>query len=416
MDIPLKKKHPAARHKYAIIGSALLVAVVVYALISASGPRRSRQDASRLLVSEAARGKFMEYIDVEGVAQPRMTIKLNAIEGGVVERVVAGDGAALNAGDTILVLRNPALEQEVEENRDALVRREIDHQEKRVQMARKSSELKRLALETLYKLERSRKQHALDSEEFRIGIQSKARFLVAADEHAFNRESALLLLDELKLDSLLNSMQVDLLEADLARERGHFERVRARLDNLVIVAPVAGQLSFLGVIPGERAGEGSNVGELKVIDRIKIGARVSEYYIDRVSTGLPASISYQGEIFPLTVTRVNPEVKERLFDVDLLFTAGQPENTRVGKNFRVLIELGQPEEALVIDRGSFYHSTGGRWIFKLDPDGRRAARAPITIGRQNPKQYEVLDGLQPGDRVIVSGYDAFGDAEEIIIE
>ncbi|MDR0765601.1 MAG: HlyD family efflux transporter periplasmic adaptor subunit [Odoribacteraceae bacterium] len=416
MDIPLKKKHPVARHKRAIAGVTLLVAVVIYALVSASGPRRSRQAASRLFISVASREKFMEYIDVEGVALPRMTIKINAAEGGIVQRVVAADGLALSAGDTILLLRDPSLEREVEELRDELAKREIDYREKRVQMARKTSELKRLSLETLYKLERSNKQHALDSEEFRIGIQSKARFLVASDEHAFNRENARLLLEELKLDSLLNVLQVDLLDADIARERKRFERVRARLDNLVIVSPGPGQLSFPGLVPGERVAAGSSVGELKMIDRIKIGARVSEYYIDRISAGLPASITYQEEHFPLVVARVNPEIKERQFDVDLLFTGSLPENTRVGKNFRLRIEMDQSGEVLVIDRGAFYHSTGGRWIFKLDSDGKRAVKTPVTIGRQNPGQYEILDGLRPGDRVIVSSYEAFGDADEIIIE
>ena len=140
-----------------------------------------------------------------------------------------------------------------------------------------------------------------------------------------------------------------------------------------------------------------------------------EYYIDRVTTGLPAHIAQQDRTFPLRISRVVPEVKDRQFACDLLFTADKPSNLRLGKSFRVQIELGKPEKALVIPQGDFYRHTAGRWIYRLAPDGRTARRTPIEIGRQNPKQYEVVAGLQPGDRVIVSGYDKLGDAEELVI-
>ena len=156
---------------------------------------------------------------------------------------------------------------------------------------------------------------------------------------------------------------------------------------------------------------------MKVLDQYKIHTALSEYYIDRVTTGLPASITYQGHRYPLRVSKVVPEVKDRTFDVDLVFTTDSlPDNVRVGKSFRVQIELGQPEEALVIRRGDFYQSTAGQWIYKLNADRTRARRVPLTIGRQNPQQYEVTDGLQPGDWVITTGYDTFGEAEELVIK
>ncbi|MDR2129556.1 MAG: HlyD family efflux transporter periplasmic adaptor subunit [Odoribacteraceae bacterium] len=416
MDIPIKKRHPIARYKYHLLGGALLVALLAYLLIASAGPRRLRHAADKLTIAEARRGKFMEYLDIEGVVQPRLTVKLNTLEGGSVERIVAEDGSLLEAGDTILVLANPELSRLIEDERDELAKQKINYREKQIQMERKTSGLKRQALETLYKLERLTKQHALDREEYRIGIQSKAQFEVASDEYAFNRENARLLLEELKHDSLLNLIQADLMRGDFTREEKRFERGRARLDNLVVRAPVGGQLSFVSVIPGERVAAGTNIGELKIIDQVKVSAKISEYYIDRVTVGLPATVTYQGEKFPLKIIRVNPEIKERQFDIDLLFTATPPENTRVGKNYRVQIELGQPEDALVIDRGIFFQSTGGRWIFTLDASGAKARKTNISIGRQNPRQYEILEGLRPGDRVIVSGYAAFGDAEEIILE
>lgn len=416
MDIPVKKKHPLVRYKYRVIAGALLLSLVVYLIVASAGPRRLRYALDRLVIARARQEKFMEYIEVEGIVHPRVTIKLSAVEGGSVDRIVAADGSLLQAGDTILVLRNPELARAIEDERDELAKQQINYREQQIQMERKSSELKRQSLEMLYKMERLGKQHALDREEYRIGIQSKARFEVAADEYAFNQENTRFLLEELKHDSILNTLQVELMQANLARETKRFERVRERLDHLVVRAPVAGQLSFVNVIPGERLVAGAHVGELKIIDQVKVAAKISEYYIDRVAVGQPAVVMYQDERYPLEIIRVNPEIKERQFDVDLLFTAAQPENTRVGKNYRVQVELGQPEDALVIERGPFLQSTGGRWIFKLDESGTRAVKTSLTIGRQNPRLYEVLDGPRPGDRVIVSSYDPFGDAEEIIFE
>ena len=140
------------------------------------------------------------------------------------------------------------------------------------------------------------------------------------------------------------------------------------------------------------------------------------YYIDRITTGLPATVNYQGKRYPLRITKVVPEVKDRMFDVDLVFTGEMPENVRVGKSFRVQIELGQPEQAIVIPRGNFYQSTGGQWIYKINPSKTKAVKVPLNIGRQNPLQYEITEGLQPGEFVIITGYDTFGDAEELILK
>lgn len=193
------------------------------------------------------------------------------------------------------------------------------------------------------------------------------------------------------------------------------ERSQNRVEELVVRAPVDGQLSFVKVTPGQKVGAGENIAEVKVMDQFKIHTSLSEYYIDRVTTGLPATISYQNRKYPLKVTKVVPEVKDRMFEVDLVFTDSLPENVRLGKSFRVQIELGQPEKALVVSRGNFYQQTGGNWIYKLNADKTRAVKVPITIGRQNPVQYEITEGLQPGDWVITTGYDNFGDAEELVL-
>jgi RND family efflux transporter MFP subunit len=416
MDIQLKKKHPLVRYKYYILAGIAFVTFLIYLMIISAGPRRLRYEVDKLEIAEVKQDKFLEYLDVEGIIQPKLTIKLNSLESGSVERIVAEDGSLLKAGDTILVLTNLELVRTIEDERDELSKQQVSYREKQIQMERKSSELKRQSLETTYKLDRLSKENVLNREEYNIGIKSKAQYEVATDEFVFNQENTRLILDELKHDSLLNLIQTDLMHNDLSREEKRFERSRERLDNLIVRAPMDGQLSFVSVIPGERVNAGTNIGELKVIDQIKINTKVSEYYIDRIVVGLPATITYQGEKYSLKITKINPEIRDRQFEVDLIFSKRTLDNVRIGKSFRVQIELEQPEDALVIPKGNFFQTTGGQWIFKLNASGDRAKKTTLSIGRQNPRQYEVLDGLSPGDRIIVTGYDNFGNAEEIILK
>jgi len=416
MDIQLKKKHPLVKYKYYIFTSVVIVGFLIYLLIITSGPQRLRYDRDKLEIAEVKQDKFLEYLDVEGIVQPRLTIKLNGYESGTVERIVAEEGSLLKKGDTILILSNPELLRTVEEERDELEKQQITYREKQIQMERKTSELKRQSLEMTYNMERLSKENELNQEEYKIGIKSKAQFEVSADEFAFKQENTKLSQDELRHDSLLNLIQTDLMQSDLRREQKRFEKIRDRLDDLIVRAPVDGQLSFINAILGERISAGMNIGELKVIDQIKMSTRISEYYIDRIVVGLPATITYQGEKYPLKITKINPEIRDRQFDVDFVFIDKPLDNIRIGKSYRIQIELEQPEDALVVSKGNFFQSTGGQWIFKLNETGDKAIKTSISIGRQNPKQYEVLDGLSPGDRVIISGYDNFGEAGEIVIK
>ena len=415
MDIPIKKKHPLVKYRYYITGGILFIGFVIYVIIAGAGPRRIRYSEENLEIAEVVQSKFLEYVDVEGIVQPIQTIKLNALENGTVEQIVADEGSLLKQGDTILMLTNPELVRTIEDERDELEKQRIILEEKKLEMERKSSQLKRQTLETIYSLDRLGKQYKLDQEEYQIGIKSKAQLEVAADEYNFNRINTEMLLEELQHDSLMNTIQTGLMKNDLVREEKRFARSRERLDNLIVKAPLPGQLSFLNVIRGERVAAGSSIGELKIIDQFKIHTRISEYYIDRIVTGLPATVVYQNKKYPLRITKINPEVKDRQFEVDLVFSEEQPENIRIGKNYRIQIELGQPEDALIIPRGSFFQATGGQWIFKLNRSGEKAVKVPVSIGRQNPQQYEILDGLMPGDRVIITGYDNFGDAGEVVL-
>ena len=359
MDIKLEKKPWYIRYRYSLIGGIVLLAGLIYVIVLAAGPRRLRIKLENVQTAEVRHADFLEYVDVEGIVQPIMTIIVNTREEGNVHRIVAEEGRLMKQGDTILVLTNPNLMRDIEDQQDEWEKQRISYREKELEMEQKSLTLKQQTLEAEYELNKIRKSYE--------------------------------------------------------REYKKMERSQNRVEELVVRAPVDGQLSFVKVTPGQKVGAGENIAEVKVMDQFKIHTSLSEYYIDRVTTGLPATISYQNRKYPLKVTKVVPEVKDRMFEVDLVFTDSLPENVRLGKSFRVQIELGQPEKALVVSRGNFYQQTGGNWIYKLNADKTRAVKVPITIGRQNPVQYEITEGLQPGDWVITTGYDNFGDAEELVL-
>lgn len=416
MDIKIEKKPWYIRHRYSLIGGGVLAILFIYLLYLSWGPSSQRIDRDDIRISQVKGDKFLEYVDVEGVVHPILTQIINTRESGSVKQIVADEGSMLQKGDTILLLDNPELMRTIEDLQDEWESKVISYQEKEVEMKQKNLNLQLQSLQTRYELERLRKSMELDQEEYKMGVKSKAQLEIAEDEYRYKKRSAELQHESLQQDSAMSVIRRDLLKNDHERERKKYERSRGRMNDLVVTAPIDGQLSYVRVIPGQQVSANENIAEIKKMDQFKIHTSVSEYYIDRIVNGLPATISYQGKKYPLKISKVVPEIKERTFSVDLVFTDSIPENVRVGKSFRVLIELGQPEEALIMERGNSYQYTGGRWIYKLNEDRTKAVRTPISIGRQNPKQYEILEGLHPGDWVISSGYDQFGEAEELLIK
>lgn len=412
MDRTLEKKHWMVRFRGYLIAGVIFTAFLIYVLLTSAGGKKLRIDAA---VEEVVTEKFLEYVDTEGIVQPILTLKVNTQEAGSVEKIVGEEGMMMEQGDTILLLSNRELVRSIEDQRDDLEKQLMGFREKEIEMEQQTLNLKRQMLQAVYELKRLEKSFALDREEFRMGVKSKAQLEVAQDEYEFKKATTALQLEGLQHDSTVTLIRRVLMRNDLKREKQKFSRASERLDNLVVRAPMGGQLSFVNVTPGQRVGNGESIAEIKVLDQFKIHTSLSEYYIDRITTGLPATVKYQDEKYPLRVTKVVPEVKERSFDVDLVFCDAQPDNVRIGKSYRVQIELGQPEEAIVIPKGDFFQYTGGQWIYKLNEAGTKAVKVLISIGRQNPRQYEILEGLKSGERVIVSGYERYGEAEELIL-
>ena len=414
MDIKLEKKPWYIRYRAYLLAGGAFIIFLIYVISLSLGPRKLRIEGDNIQIAEVKNGKFMEYVDVEGLVQPILTIQVNTRESGSVDRIVAEEGTLLKKGDTILVLSNPDLLREIEDQRDEWENQRYSYKEREIEMEQKSLALKQQALQAQYEMNRLQKSFGLEKEEFKMGIKSKAQLEVSEAEYNYNLKKTALQMESLSHDSAMTIIRKDLLRNEMERGQKKYLRSMERLEGLVVRAPINGQLSYVKATPGQQVGSNSNIAEIKVLDQFKIHTQLSEYYIDRITTGLPATVNYQGKRYPLKITKVVPEVKDRMFDVDLVFTGEMPENARVGKSFRVQIELGQPEDALVMPRGNFYQATGGQWIYKVKDD--KAIRVPLTIGRQNPQQYEVTEGLQAGDLVIVTGYDTFGEAEELILK
>lgn len=416
MDIQLKKKPWYKKYLHSIIAGIIFLALTIYVCILAFGPRKLKIDSEEYRIEEARETPFMEYLDVEGLVQPIQTIQINTLESGFVERIVAEEGSMLDAGDTILVLSNIELLRTIEDEQAEWQNQQRNYQEQEIEMEQRSITLRQQALDAEHQMASLDKSMNQSREEFRMGIKSMAELEVAEEDYEYQHKRADLQMQSIRHDSVATHLKREMVRANRDASSRKLTRVTERTSNLIVRAPVAGQLSFLNVTLGQQVAAGSSIGEIKVMSEYKIRVSLPEYYIDRIITGLPANIQYQDKKYPLRISKVVPEVKDRNFTCDLLFTSDRPSNIRLGKSYRVQIELAKPEKALVIPRGDFYQTTSGNWIYRLSPDGKTARKTEIEIGRQNPQQYEIISGLQPGDRVLVSGYEKFGDVEELVIK
>ncbi len=416
MDIKLKKKPWYWRYRFYIIAGAAIIGLLIYGLVLGLGPRRLRINENVLTISAVKEDKFLEYVDVEGIVQPILTVKVNALESGFVDRIVAEDGAMLQAGDTILVLKNPELMRIIQDEEDEWRNKQRQYREQEIEMQQKSITLQQQALDASYEMNNLDNKRRIAQEEYEMGMKSKAEMDLAENEYDYRMKKTTLQLSSLSHDSTATAIRREMLASDIDRALTKKERAAERSGNLIVRAPVSGQLSFLTVTPGQQVQSGMSIGELKVLSDYKLHVAINEYYVERITPGLPAKIVLQSKQYPLKVSRVVPEIKERCFESDLVFTGDRPSSLRVGKSFRAHIELGMPERAVVIERGDFFSHTNGKWIYKVSADGSKAVKTEIELGRQNPQQYEVISGLRPGDIVIVSGYDKLDDSEEILIQ
>ena len=416
MDIKLPPRPWYRKYLMHIVSGMLLATMLIYTVVLALSPSRRSISKERVRLAVVEEAPFMEFVEVEGLVHPVMTIQLNALESGYVERIVCEEGTMLKQGDTILVLSNPDLLRTIDEEREQWEKNNRNLHEQEIQMEQKSIDLRLQALEQKYQIAALERKLTQSREEYAMGIKSRAELDIAEAENEHLHNKLMLQMQSLGHDSATTVLRQQMIVADREAAQRRLRNAQRRTDGLVVRAPYDGQLGHLNLIIGQQVSAGSKIGELRIMDQYKVCTQLSEYYVERIYAGLPATIVQKEDIFPLRISRVVPEVKERKFAVDLLFNGATPDNIRLGKSYRVKVELGQPEPAVVIPRGDFYQKSSGEWIFLLDGESGIARRVPIELGRQNPEQFEVLKGLKPGDRVITSGYDRIGDAEEVVIE
>lgn len=416
MDIKRPPKPWYKKYLIHIIAGTGLAAIIIYTIVLMILPSRRSISQERLRIAEVREGAFTEFVEAEGIIHPIMTIQLNALESGFVKRIVCEEGTMLRQGDTILVLDNPDLLRSIEEERAQWEKNRRNLHEQEIQMEQKSIDLRMQALEQQYQIGLLERKLTQSREEYSMGIKSRAELDIVEAENEHLHKKLMLQMQSLKQDSATTILRREMIVAD--REAAHRKLLASqqRTSGLVVRAPCDGQLGHLNLVIGQQVSAGSKVGDLKIMNQYKVSTQLSEYYVERIFAGLPAAIVQKEDTFGLRISRVVPEVKERKFAVDLLFNDSIPQNIRLGKSYRVKVELGQPEQAVLIPRGDFYQKNSGEWIFRFDEGTNIARRVPIEIGRQNPEQFEIISGLKPGDRVIVSGYERIGNAEEVIVE
>ena len=416
MDIILEKKKGIRRKHVPYIVAGVVVLAGAGWLAFGNHASKYKADRDRLTIAPVTRGEFNDYIRVNGQVQPINTIYLSAIEGGTVAKKVVEEGVMVRRGDVIVRLENPMLSLTILDSEAQLAEKQNFLRNTQVTMEQEKLNLRKEKLQLDLDVERKRRKSVQYASLYAERLVSEEEYLQAAEDYEFAVKERDLVMERQRQDSIYRSIQVQQMEESLANIRKNLVLQRQRIGNLDIKSPVDGQLGLLNVEIGQSVGSGTQIGQVSVLSDFKIEALIDEHYIDRVRAGLDATFERQDRQFALRVRKVYPEVRDKQFKTDFVFAGERPDNIRAGQTYYINLQLGQPADAVLIPRGAFYQNTGGQWIYVLTPDGERAVRRNIRIGRQNPLYYEVLDGLQPGEQVVVSAYDQYGEAEELVIQ
>lgn len=415
MDKPIPKKKGIQKKHIGYIGIGLAIIVLFYMAFFTDRTSTYRVDKEKLIIETITEGQFNDYITVPGTVEPISIIFLDAQEGGRVEEILIEEGSMVKKGDIILRLSNPDLYLNILDSEAQLAEKENFLRNTQVTMEQERIAIKKELITLRYDIERKSRIYRQNEALIKDNLISKEEFIRSKEDLDMARSSQELFTERQKADSLFRSVQVETLKANLENMRKNLALVRQRVENLNVKATVDGQLGLLVPEIGQSISRGANMGQINVLTSYKVTAQIDEHYIDRVRTQLTAKLDRQGSEFDLVVRRVYPEVRNGTFKIDMIFQENMPENIRTGQTYYISLQLGQPKVSVLVPIGGFFQETGGRWIFVLDPAESIATRRNISIGRKNPKYYEVLEGLQPGEKVIISGYETFGKNERLIL-
>lgn len=416
MDIKLeKKKGIQKKHIPYIIGGAALV-VILGSIIFGNHASTLKVDARGLNIGEVKEEQFNDFVRVDGQVQPITVVQLSPEEGGIVREKVVEEGAQVKKGDVIIRLSNSNLDLQIL-NAEA----ELAEKQNFLRNTQVTMEQDKLANETeraQYTMEVRRAQRAFNQQEqlYKEDLIAKEDYLKAKEDYELAAKKYELVVKKLSQDSISRRIQMEELEMSLSNMRRNIQLIHERKENLNVRSQINGELGLLDVVLGQNISPGQKVGQVNDLSDYKIEAMIDEHYIDRVKQGLSATFDRQNSKFDLSVRKVFPEVRDGKFRTEFIFTGERPKNIRTGQTYYINLELGQPTESLIIPKGTFFQNTGGNWIFVLNQDGKKAYRRQIKIGRQNPQYYEVLEGLEPGEKVIVSSYEAYKNNEILILQ
>lgn len=415
MDRKIKKKKWTLKRVAAYGGIAVFVFFVGYQVLFADRRSRLKVEEDKITVSTVHRDVFQEFIPQTGTVEPSRTVYLDAIEGGTIKRIVTESGAMLKAGDVILELSNLNRELEVLQ-REAQLNESITRQrDTRLSITRNDLEQRQTLALIDNQLAILEPQYRRQKQLYEKKLISKQDFEKTEADYKYNLERRRITYEVYKNDSLDRIRQLRELSAAERRMSLSLDGVGRILDNLVIRAPIEGQLSRPQLEVGQAVSQGQRLGQIDVVGSYKVRVPIDEIYLPRISQGLRATTSFAGKDYELEITYIYPTIQNGRFEVDMNFVGETPQGIRRGQSLRLRIELGQSSEELLLPVGGFYKDTGGNWVYVLESDGSRAVKREIRLGRKNTENYEVLDGLQPGEKVITSSYENFGDNEVLIL-
>lgn len=416
MDIQLEKKKGIQRKHLPYLVAGGLAVLLLGWILWRSNAASQTVEAASLNIAEVDYGEFNDYIRINGSAEPFSVVQLSPEEGGIVREKVVEEGAHVKKGDVILRLSNSSLDLQILNAESELAEKQnlLRNTQVTMQQDKLNNETEKVQLD----MDTRRKQRTYLQYErlYEERLVSREEYLQAREDYEVSQRKYGLVTERLKQDSIYRTIQMDQMEDNLQNMCRNVLLIRERKEKLEVRATIDGELGLLDAELGQNIVAGQMVGQINDLSDFKVVAQLDEHYIDRVSNGLPASMERQGTRFAMKIRKVYPEVREGRFRTDLVFAGKRPENIRSGQTYYIDLQLGEPTEGVLLPRGTFYQATGGKWIFVVDKDGRKAYRRSIRIGRQNPQYYEVLEGLEKGEKVIISGYEAFKDNEVLILK
>ena len=416
MDRKIEKKKWPPKKILTLVSIVVFVGLIAYLLIFKVSKSTLNVNAERLTISTVTKGPFQEFIAVRGIAEPEDIHFLTASDGGRVEEIFVEAGTMIKEGDKILRLANTNLLLDIMWREAELFQQSNNLRNTRLSMDQYKLQLVQDLANIDNMLQQQKRVFDRYQQLVKDNLIAKHEFEIAEDQYQYLQKRKALTLESQKNDLQFRQGQIDALESSLARMTDNLEVVKEKQDNLTVRAPVSGHLTSLQAEIGEQKNPGTPFGQIDVLSGFKVVLGVDEHYLPRLEINREGTFPLADQTFKLVVDKIYPEVMDGRFEVDMAFVGESPSNITRGMTFQIRLELGDISEAILLPRGGFFNTTGGNWIYMLDEAGTTATKMRMRVGRQNIDVYEVLEGLQPGDRVITSGYENFGNMERLVLK